>query len=85
MVIKEFDILEVNKENRNGRNYTTPIVQDWLNSPLLKPDEKASILKCCLLEYEFEQQDQVMTVPWGTDLNMIEKALRQLSRGVVYV
>ncbi len=52
---------------------------------LLKPDEKASILKCCLLEYEFEQQDQVMTVPWGTDLNMIEKALRQLSRGVVYV
>jgi len=52
---------------------------------LLKPDEKASILKCCLLEYEFEQQDKVMTVPWGTDLNMIEKALRQLSRGVVYV
>jgi len=52
---------------------------------LLKPDEKATILKCCLLEYDIEQQDNVMIVPWGTDLNMIEKALRQLSRGVVYV
>ena len=52
---------------------------------LLKPDEKATILKCCLLEYNIEQEDNVMIVPWGTDLNMIEKALRQLSRGVVYV
>jgi hypothetical protein len=51
---------------------------------LQKPGKKATILKCCLLEYEFEQQDNVMTVPWGTDLNMIEKALRQLSKGVVY-
>jgi len=51
----------------------------------LKSDEKATILKCCLLEYDIEQQDNVMIVPWGTDLNMIEKALRQLSKGVVYV
>jgi hypothetical protein len=51
---------------------------------LLKPDKKATILKCCLLEYEIDQRDNVMTVPWGTDLNMIEKALRQLSGGVVY-
>jgi len=52
---------------------------------LSKPDGKATILKCCLLEYEIEQQDNLMIVPWGTDLNMIERALRQLSRGVVYV
>jgi len=52
---------------------------------LLKPDGKATILKCCLLEYDIEQEDNLIIVPWGTDLNMIEKALRQLSRGVVYV
>ena len=51
---------------------------------LLKPDEKATILKCCLLEYDIEQEGNVMIVPWGTDLNMIEKALRQLSRDVAY-
>jgi len=52
---------------------------------LVKPDKKATILKCCLLEYDIEQQDNLMIVPWGTDLNMIEKALRQLSRGLVNV
>jgi len=50
---------------------------------LLKSNNKPTILKCCLLEYEFEQQDNVMTVPWGSDLNMIEKALRQLFSGCV--
>jgi hypothetical protein len=48
---------------------------------LLKPNEQATILKCCLLEYDFEQQGNVMIVPWGTDLNMIENALRQLFCG----
>jgi hypothetical protein len=45
---------------------------------LLKSDKKATILKCCLLEYDFEQEGNTVTVPWGTDLAMIEKALRQL-------
>jgi hypothetical protein len=48
---------------------------------LLKPNEKSTILKCCLLEYDIEQQGNVMTVPWGTDLGMIENALRQLFTG----
>ena len=48
---------------------------------LLKPDKNATILKCCLLEYEFEQEGNSVTVPWGTDLGMIEKALRQLFVG----
>ena len=52
---------------------------------LVKPDKKATILKCCLLEYDIEQDGNVIIVPWGTDLNMIEKALRQLSRGLVNV
>ncbi len=46
---------------------------------LLKPNGKTTILKCCLLEYDIEQQDNIMTVPWGTDLKLLEKALRQLS------
>lgn len=48
---------------------------------LLKSNAKATILKCCLLEYDIEQQGNVMTVPWGSDLKLIEKALRQLSNG----
>jgi hypothetical protein len=48
---------------------------------LLKADEKKTILKCCLLEYDFEQEGNTVTVPWGTDLGMIEKALRQLFVG----
>jgi hypothetical protein len=48
---------------------------------LVKVDEKTTILKCCLLEYDIEQQGNVMTVPWGSDLKLIEKALRQLSDG----
>ncbi len=45
---------------------------------LVHPSEVTTILKCCLFEYSFEQQGNIMTVPWGTDLNMIEQALRQL-------
>jgi len=48
---------------------------------LVKYNEQATILKCCLLEYDFEQQGNVMTVPWGTDLKLIENALRQLFCG----
>ncbi|ESS72260.1 hypothetical protein MGMO_63c00080 [Methyloglobulus morosus KoM1] len=48
---------------------------------LLKPDKNATLLKCCLLEYEFEQEGNSVIVPWGTDLGMIEKALRQLFIG----
>ena len=50
----------------------------------LNPDEKATILKCCLLEYDIEQKGNVMIVPWGSDLKIIEKALHQLSRDVAY-
>lgn len=45
---------------------------------LYKSDVKPAMLKCCLLEYDFEQQDNLTVVPWGSDLPMIEKALRQL-------
>jgi hypothetical protein len=52
---------------------------------LYKPDAKPAILKCCLLEYDFEQQDNLTVVPWGSDLAMIEKALRQLVGKNLYV
>jgi hypothetical protein len=40
---------------------------------------EATILKCCLLEFDIERDGQVMTVPWGTDLAMVERALHQLT------
>jgi hypothetical protein len=52
---------------------------------LFKADAKPTILKCCLLEYDFEQQDNLTVVPWGSDLTMIEKALRQLVEKNPYV
>jgi hypothetical protein len=39
-----------------------------------------TILKCCLWEFDIERQGKVMVVPWGADLAMIERALRDLSR-----
>jgi hypothetical protein len=41
-----------------------------------------TMLKCCLLEFDIERDGQVMTVPWGTDLAMVERALHQLVGGV---
>jgi hypothetical protein len=38
-----------------------------------------TMLKCCLLEFDIERDGQVMTVPWGTDLAMVERALRLLT------
>lgn len=52
---------------------------------LFEPDGKATILKCCLLEYGIEQDGNSMIVPWGADLRMIEKALYQLSKDITYV
>jgi hypothetical protein len=44
---------------------------------LHRPDDKATFLKCCLLEYDFELTGHTLTVPWGTDLKLIEAALKQ--------
>lgn len=43
-----------------------------------------TILKCCLLEFDVEQEDELAVVPWGADLPMVERALREVSRGVEY-
>ncbi len=37
-----------------------------------------TMLKCCLLEFDIEREGEVMTVPWGTDLAMVERALHEL-------
>ena len=52
---------------------------------LTKADGTATILKCCLLEYDIEQEGLLTIVPWGADLKMIEKALLQLTRGIAHV
>jgi hypothetical protein len=43
-----------------------------------------TLLKCCLLETHIEKDDQIMVVPWGADLAMVEAALRKLSKEVRY-
>jgi len=42
---------------------------------------EATILKCCLWEFDIERQGDVMVVPWGADLAMVERALRELFAG----
>ena len=37
-----------------------------------------TILKCCLWEFDIERQGNVMIVPWGANLSMIERALTEL-------
>jgi hypothetical protein len=39
------------------------------------------MVKCCLLEFDIEREGEVMTVPWGTDLAMVERALHVLTDG----
>jgi hypothetical protein len=46
--------------------------------------EEPTLLKCCLLETHIEQDKNIMVVPWGADLAMVEAALRKLSEEVVY-
>ncbi len=43
------------------------------------PRNEPTILKCCLWEFDIERQGEVMVVPWGANLAMIEQALRELS------
>jgi hypothetical protein len=46
--------------------------------------DEPTLLKCCLLEFHVEAEGAVLTVPWGSDLAMVETALRQLSSEVIY-
>jgi hypothetical protein len=41
--------------------------------------KEATILKCCLWEFDIERQGKVMVVPWGANLAMVERALSELS------
>jgi hypothetical protein len=44
-----------------------------------------TLLKCCLLEFDIEQDGQTVIVPWGADLAMVERALKLLSSETVHV
>jgi len=43
-----------------------------------------TLVKCCLLETHIEPDGNMMVVPWGADLAMVEAALRKLAEDVVY-
>ncbi|HET6379348.1 MAG TPA: hypothetical protein VFG05_13720 [Methylocella sp.] len=52
---------------------------------LAGPRAGPTILKCCLLEFDIEREEQVMAVPWGANLAMVERALRELSHEFAWV
>ncbi|ABS70268.1 conserved hypothetical protein (plasmid) [Xanthobacter versatilis] len=37
-----------------------------------------TMLNCCLLEFGTERDNNVMVVPWGSDLAMVEQALKEI-------
>lgn len=41
-----------------------------------------TMLKCCLLEFDIETEGNVIVVPWGSDLAMVEQALQEAVRHV---
>ena len=44
--------------------------------------DELTMLKCCLLEFHIEREGNTITVPWGSDLKMVEEALREISKDV---
>lgn len=46
---------------------------------IAQPDEGPTILKCCLLEFDIEREGNTVIVPWGADLAMVERALKELT------
>jgi hypothetical protein len=49
------------------------------------PRKEPTILKCCLWEFDIEREGEVVVVPWGANLAMVERALRELSYGFAQV
>lgn len=58
---------------------------DMCPRQLASASMQATLLKCCLLEFDIECDRAMAVVPWGADLGMIEKALAMLAQGVEYV
>jgi hypothetical protein len=44
-----------------------------------EPDDRLTLLKCCLRERGIERQGQRLIVPWGASLEEVRQALRQLA------
>ena len=51
---------------------------------LAADSDTPTLLKCCLLEFDIEDAGTQAVVPWGADLEMVEAALRRISRHVDY-
>jgi hypothetical protein len=44
-----------------------------------EPDDRLTLLKCCLRERGIEQEGRRLTVPWGASLEEVRQALRRLA------
>lgn len=63
----------------------TPPRVDMCPRNLASKSNLATIIKCCLLEFDIELSGKTVVVPWGADLAMIERALKQIAKKVDYV
>ncbi len=52
---------------------------------LVTDSDIPTLIKCCLLEFDTEIDNDIVITPWGSDLKMVEKAIRQLVSTVVPV
>jgi len=49
---------------------------------LARKNGELTILKCCLLEFDIEREGAMIIVPWGSDLAMIERALKEVVNAI---
>jgi hypothetical protein len=47
---------------------------------LTQDSMQPTLLKCCLLEFNIEVENNKVIVPWGADLAMVEQALKEVVR-----
>jgi len=46
---------------------------------LARQADGPTLLKCCLLEFDIERDGDTVIVPWGADLAMVERALKEIT------
>jgi hypothetical protein len=55
-----------------------PPVVELCPRKLAGPRAERTLLKCCLQEFDFVRDGNVLVVPWGSDLAVVEEALRAM-------
>ncbi|MGQ0604287.1 MAG: DUF7714 family protein [Anaerolineales bacterium] len=48
----------------------------------VQADDRLTLTKCCMLEFDIEVKDRLVIVPWGASLKHVEAALQALTQAV---